>query len=62
MDLGGRTNQETESTEVLMQWLQGSSGTATPQIGILSSKSRYFQEPFTIISTGCVGQTRMALT
>jgi len=26
-------------------------------MGILSSKSRYYHEPFTINSTGCVGQT-----
>jgi hypothetical protein len=40
-----------------MQRLQGGSGTATPQMGILSSKSHHFQEAFTFKSIGCVGQT-----
>ena len=43
-----------------MQWLQGSSGTVVPEIGILSPNICCFQGPFRIISIGCVGPTPIA--
>ena len=40
-----------------MQWRQGSSGTATPEMGILSLKSSRFQLSFVFISACYVGPT-----
>ena len=53
MDLGGRTNQETESMEVLMQWLQGCRGTASCKMGTLSANLGCFWVRFLSISNGC---------